>query len=120
MEQALTRQAYAIARIIQAILNTQKPFSKNVKVRPFVSGTQILFYYEEPDYGTYLDLGTGRYHKPASRRGKWNPSPGEGTDGIKPRFWKSLPEGIKQRIGRMMADAITKEINKELAKAFKK
>ena len=57
-------------------------------------------------YGRFLDLGTEGYFKGERPDAKWNPNPGKGKRGIKPRYWTNLGKPTQ----RMIADLLAKEI----------
>jgi hypothetical protein len=60
-------------------------------------------------YGRFLDLGTRRYFKGERPDAKWNPNPGKGKGGIKPRYWTNLGKPTE----KMIADLVAKEIVKQ-------
>lgn len=99
------------ARSIENELRNQAPSSR------IAGGTTVVVVYEgdnvefktvlaeDVEYGWYLDKGTG---KEASKGepGNWNPNPGRGDDGIKPRFWTSLSDTFVERIDMMVEEAL--------------
>jgi hypothetical protein len=119
MEKEITKQANSIARLLEAELNKQKPFSKTVRVRAIVKSNAIDFVYSYPVYGKFLDLGTERYRVDEAQRGAFSRSPGKGIGGIKPRFWMTINESTKVRIAMMLETFMVNLINNELKKAFK-
>jgi hypothetical protein len=105
------------SRIIAANLKSQAPVSKDgrsrgelknsVKVIPrFSSTSNFGFDIQADSYGIYLDMGTGRYR--ANERKPWNPKPGKGKDGIKPRFWLTISPKTWERVNNLMTAAIKK------------
>ena len=120
MEKELRKEVNMIARILEAELNKQKPFSKRVRVKGILKASVIEFVYSYPEYGNYLDLGTKRYRVEEANRQPFKRNPGKGIGGIKPRFWMSIPSQTKQRISMLLQQAITRAINAELRNAFKK
>lgn len=119
MEKQIRREAAIIARMLEAELNKQKPFSKRVRVKAVVTASTIEFVYSYPEYGNYLDLGTERYRVSEANRKSFNKNPGTGIGGIKPRFWMSINTSTKTRINMILKSAFTRLINEELKKAFK-
>jgi hypothetical protein len=69
-------------------------------------------------YGVFLDTGTGKYYKPNIVRGEWNPNPGEGDDGIIPRYWMTLAQATAQRINTMLSDIILEDLQKQAIEQF--
>jgi len=108
-----------IARIIEQILKRQVPvrtgeLKSSLRVTVVGSGLEIEFVLSEKKYGIFTDMGTGRYK--AKSRGKWNPRPGKGRDGIRPRFWKSISDKDQVRIQILIQEELTKQIEIELSK----
>ena len=60
-------------------------------------------------YGRFLDLGTKNYYKGERPDARWNPKPGKGKGGIKPRYWTNLGKPTQ----KIIADLIAKEIAKQ-------
>lgn len=87
--------------------DTAGQLKKSVKVRPvFTSLSNIGFDISGDLYGTFLDLGTGRYR--SKDRKPWNPKPGKGTGGIKPRFWLTVPQKTQDQVNQLLAEAVKK------------
>ena len=112
----LTRAYNRIARKIESVLVNRAPIGKtgllktSVKVK--VSDNGILI--ETLDYGAFLSLGTGQeksgltFEQAVTQA--YNPNPGKGVGGIKPRFWLSFGQSIWQQT--------LDEIEMEEGKAF--
>lgn len=79
---------------------------------------QLSFYYLY--YGVYVDLGTYdnanvfAYGLPATQLPAWNPNPGKGGKGIRPRYWTSLSQDANEisewltiKLGEVLEDGIT-------------
>jgi len=64
-------------------------------------------------YGMFLNSGSGPYFKPSTIK-PWNPRPGKGKGGIKPRYWENIPKDVEMRIMDTIATAILNENVKEL------
>jgi hypothetical protein len=106
-----------VARLMENELRNQAPSAK------IASGTTVLATVSEGEvtfetviddavkYGVYLDKGTEAYYTP--EEGPWNPDPGKGVGGIKPRFWTSLSDTFMVRITMMIEDAIVEAQEKE-------
>ena len=102
------RAAYDATRIIERIIRDQAPvktgaLKSSVRIQPRFKGDDISleFYYLE--YGKYLDLGTGPYRTPPARRRNWNPKPGKGKGGNKPRLWTTLKKDVRREVNRLFA-----------------
>jgi hypothetical protein len=131
MEPEIKKAAYMAARIFQAALKNQspvgerprtkeaqakypQPLKQSIVVKPIFTEDSVKFQSTYNDYGKFVDLGTGRYKTRASARRAWNPKPGKGTDGIKPRFWTTVKPAVRREINRMISDAFTKVIRTTL------
>ena len=110
-------QAYnRIARRLESILKSRAPKGEtgllrtSVAVRVTDNGIDIETY----DYGMWLHLGTGQEASGLTFEqaiGKtYNPIPGVGDGGIKPRYWMSFGQSAWQQI--------LDEIEREEGKAF--
>lgn len=108
-------------RVIQAALRYQAPdgsepgdpLKKSVKVRAVETPDGITFIPTFLKYGTYLNEGTGRYKVKDTTGRPWNPNPGKGKMGIKPRFWLNTQEKTKQVVNQILAREVAKQIKKE-------
>ena len=61
-------------------------------------------------YGRFLDLGTKRYYKGEKPSARWNPRPGKGKGGIKPRYWTNLGKPTEKIIANILAKEIAKQV----------
>ena len=123
MELTLKPILPTIAKLMQDQLRRQAPdgpesgdpLRKSVVVRAKESkdGVQMVTGYLT--YGIFTDSGTGRYKKP-NPNATWNPKPGKGKGGIKPRYWTNLDKALKMRIARI----IEKELAKQIQQSFRK
>jgi hypothetical protein len=109
-----------ISKIMQDQLRRQAPVAtgalqKSVTVRAVESkdGVQMVTGYL--NYGVFTDSGTGRYRKP-NPNATWNPRPGKGKGGIKPRYWTNLNKAVTIKIARI----IEKEMAKQIQQSFRK
>jgi hypothetical protein len=89
------------------------PLRNSITVRVEETKDGFAFVTGYLTYGRFLDLGTERYFKGERPDAKWNPSPGKGRGGIKPRYWTNLGKPTE----KMIADLVAKEIAKQ-AKAI--
>lgn len=121
----ITKALDQMATLVQRTLKSQSPF-KTGRLRDSIqvvgketpNGNLVLnSSYEK--YGTYLDWGTGRYNK-FPNRGNYNPRPGKGTGGIKPRFWTTLSDSVKERIKMIIQQATGKMIASQFRRANRK
>jgi hypothetical protein len=129
----ITQAANLAARIIENELRAQAPSGKiasGVSVVPSYqgSGNEIevnfdTYLEEEVKYGIYLDSGTLKEKLP-NPDGEYNPDPGEGKGGIKPRYWTNIPEESQYRIDLIIDTALEtakeKEAEEKLDKIFDK
>jgi hypothetical protein len=120
MELTLKPILPTIAKLMQDQLRRQAPVAtgalqKSVVVRAKESkdGVQMVTGYLT--YGIFTDSGTGRYKKP-NPNATWNPKPGKGKGGIKPRYWTNLDNAVTIRIDEI----IEREIEKQIQQSFRK
>ena len=123
MELSLKPVLPTIAKLMQDQLRKQAPdgpapgdpLRKSIVVRAKESkdGVQLVTGYLT--YGIFTDEGTGRFRKP-NPNATWNPKPGKGKGGIKPRYWTNLDKAVTIRIARI----IEKEIAKQIQQSFRK
>lgn len=101
------------SRTIAAQLMRQSPvktgaLKRSIKVKGKQTDKGLTFTTDYKRYGIFTDLGTGPYA--TKKRGEWNPKPGKGRGGIRPRFWTTLPEAIRKNmnksIGKLMKEYI--------------
>lgn len=98
----LRRVGALAARLVENQLRNQAPVKtgklrSSVAVVPKYFGERVRLDLIFLQYGRFQDLGTGQYRVPPARRRKWNPNPGRGKGGIKPRFWTTLSDAFKNR-----------------------
>lgn len=121
----LPKIANKVARKYEQVLQNQAPVrtgelrrqvSVDWRIVDTPDGEQVIFSVNlgRAPYGVFTNQGTGKYYDRNPDRKKWNPKPGEGTDGIKPRYWMNLPESIKKMAQKEFSTS--KEIRMEIAK----
>lgn len=68
------------------------------------------------EYGKFTNKGTGVYLDRGDISGKfWNPNPGPGKKGIKPRYWTNLDKATRQQISKLIGRETTKQIVKSIS-----
>ena len=115
----LTQVYQDVARQIRSILIAQAPVYKgerkdikkgllkgSIGVTADANGWAI----REKKYGMFLNQGTGSYKNP-STTAAWNPNPGRGKGGIRPRYWENIPRETELKI---MDTIITAIINQDI------
>jgi len=95
----------------QAPVETGK-LKRSIKVKAFYNASGVQFKSEYVTYGVFTDLGTRRYYRGEQPNKKWNPRPGPGKGGIKPRYWTNLDNSTYVQVGKLIA----KEIAAQAAK----
>ena len=100
-----------VCKLIRLNLREQVPvvsgkLRSSIKVSGKETAAGITFSSTYLMYGIYLDKGTGPYA--TKKRGDWDPKPGKGKGGIKPRFWTTLTESTRKSIRQIAVDAIKK------------
>ena len=120
MELSLKPILPTIAKLMQDQLRRQAPvdtgkLQRSVVVKAVESedGVQLVTGYLT--YGIFTDSGTKRFHRP-NNNAKWNPKPGKGKGGIKPRYWTNLDNAVTIRIARI----IERELAKQIRQSFRK
>lgn len=120
MELSLKPILPTIAKLMQDQLRKQAPVATGklqrsvvVKAKESKDGVQLVTGYLT--YGIFTDSGTGKFRKP-NPEAKWNPAPGKGKGGIRPRYWTNLDNSVTIRIARI----IEKEIAKQIQQTFRK
>lgn len=115
-----------IQTLIKNRLRFQVPVAKGTKKKPggeLKASVDVKVYQNERgvqfkssflEYGKFTDEGTKPYYKGEQPNKKWNPKPGPGKKGIKPRYWTHLDKATLQQISKLIA----KETTKQLAKAI--
>ena len=120
MELTLKPVLPIISKIMQDQLRRQAPVAtgalqKSVTVRAVETKDGVQFIKGFLNYGVFTDSGTGRYRRP-NPNAKFNPRPGKGKGGIKPRYWTNLDNAITIRI----AEIIEREMDKQIQESFRK
>ena len=120
MELSLKPILPTIAKLMQDQLRKQAPVATGklqrsvvVKAKEDKDGVQLVTGYLT--YGIFTDSGTKRFHRP-NNNAKWNPKPGKGKGGIKPRYWTNLDNAVTIRIARI----IERELAKQIRQSFRK
>jgi hypothetical protein len=115
----IARSAGLAARVYQTRLRLQAPvktgaLKRSVEVVPLMTGDGFVLKETFLQYGIYTDSGTGRYYKP-NKKAKWNPRPGRGRGGIKPRYWTNISDQFTlRRITEILTKDIVKQIKRQL------
>jgi hypothetical protein len=119
----IIKAADMAARVVENEIRAQAPsdkISSGVKVIPTLTevGDALDINFEtvldsSVKYGWYLDSGTLKEKDPDDNA-EWDPNPGEGEGGIKPRHWTNLPEGAQQRVDMIIEDAFVTAKEEEL------
>lgn len=104
------------AQIIAFDIRAQAPSRKianSISVRPVLasemdSEIEVDFEvnYGDKIYGLFLDFGTMAERE--SERGEWNPNPGKGKGGIKPRFFTTPSEATTLKVMELIEEAFLK------------
>lgn len=116
----ITRAANMAARVYQTRLRYQSPvgetgkLKRSINVIPEMTEDGFVFKETYLTYGIFTDSGTKRYYKP-NKKAKWNPRPGRGKGGIKPRYWTNINDSITlNRISDILVKDIAKQIKEQL------
>lgn len=120
---------------LEAIIRGQAPVKTgklraSVQVR-FVKGVLEIYLPSETKYGTYLHTGTGSETASGAskifedayfnlRNRKWNPSPGKGVGGIKPRYWMNVSDTQYDAFGDELATEFAKQETKIVSALLQK
>ena len=107
------------ARVMQANLRRQAPvdtgdLKRSITVRGAYDGRTLKFISNYLTYGKFTDLGTGPYK--ANKRGAWNPRPGLGRGGIRPRFWTTIDRAIQTNLKKTIANIVKEHIKFQLSR----
>jgi len=123
MSPIIEAAAYEAARVVQNELMAQAPsdkIAKGLTVVPIIEGqgddTSISYEIlldENVIYGVFLDSGTLEEYDP-NDEAEWDPNPGKGEGGIKPRYWISIPEEAQVRIDMIIEAALETAKEKEI------
>jgi hypothetical protein len=121
----LTPTYNKISRKLESILRSQAPVDTgNLKNSiAVVYDAYGFIIYDPTDYGMYLHRGTGEEKDAATStddattyynllRKKWNPKPGKGEGGIRPRYWMNFSDSVYEMIDQELEKAITEELEK--------
>ena len=120
MELSLKPVLPTITKLVENSLKKQSPVDtgklrNSIKVRAVETEDGVQLVTGFLTYGVFTDSGTGRYRRP-NPEATWNPKPGKGKGGIKPRYWTNLDNAVNIRIARI----IEKEIAKQIRQSFRK
>jgi hypothetical protein len=107
------------ARVMQANLRRQAPIKtgnlkRSITVRGTYDGKTLKFISDYLYYGKFTDLGTGPYK--ANKRGAWNPKPGLGRGGIRPRFWTTIDRAVQASLKNTIAKIVKEHIKFQLSR----
>jgi hypothetical protein len=107
-----------VSKLVQAELKNQVPVDtgalrKSIRVQAVESANGFEIKSGYLTYGIFVDSGTKRYHKP-NPKASWNPNPGRGIGGIKPRYWTNLSPEVTLRISKLIAKETAKQIKAQL------
>ena len=114
--------ANMVARIMQSLYKRQAPrktgaLRSSIKVTGRVTPNGLSFTTDYLPYGIYTNKGTGPYH--SKQMGEWNPKPGKGKGGIKPRFWTAIDTMTKSQITKVITSGYKQAMVEEIRKAIK-
>lgn len=128
-DQILTPATNMASRLISAQLRRQAPvktgrLKRSIHINVIREGGdgnyRFTFMEEYLGYGIFTDLGTGPYGVAEEARGEWDPNPGKGKGGIRPRFWNSLSEAVMKPIEDILTNAVYEATVKEIEDNFGK
>jgi hypothetical protein len=129
----LTPTYNKISRKLEAILKSQAPVNtghlKNSIVVVYDAYGFII--YDSTSYGMYLHSGTGKEKDGAATqndattyfnllKNRWNPNPGKGEGGIKPRYWMNFSDSVYEMIDQELEKVITEELEKGITEQLNK
>lgn len=105
------------ARIMQNLLRRQAPrktgaLKSSIKVSAKITNNGVSFTTDYLPYGIYTNKGTGPYY--TEKIGRWNPRPGKGRGGIKPRFWTAIDTTTRTQIADLMKKGLRQQIINEI------
>jgi hypothetical protein len=118
----LQKIANMAARILQNLYRRQAPkktgaLRSSIKVTARVTDKNISFTTDYMKYGIYTNKGTGPYYTPVL--GEWNPKPGKGKGGIKPRFWTALDSMTRTNVASLISKGLAQQVRDEIKKTTK-
>lgn len=124
-DEILTPATNLASRLVSAQLRRQSPvktgrLKRSIHVRADRQEDVVIFTADYLGYGVYTDLGTGPYATSEEQRGPWNPTPGKGKGGIKPRFWNSIEEAIWESISDIYYKAYEQAVEKSIEDSLNK
>jgi hypothetical protein len=127
------KQTYnKIARRLEQVLQMQAPIDtgrlkRSIAVAFDENGFVI---YDPTGYGFYTHAGTGREAATsgdnprtiydALSNKKYNPNPGQGKGGIKPRYWMNFSDSVYQMIDDELEKAYSEELEEDITKMLNK
>ena len=112
--------ANMVARIMQNLFKRQAPkgaIRSSIKVTGKVTPNGLSFTTDYLPYGIYTNKGTGPYR--SRQMGEWNPKPGKGKGGIKPRYWTAIDTMTKSQITKVITSGYKQLMVQEIKKAIK-
>ena len=118
-ELSLTKVYKRIETLIKNRLRFQVPvgetgdLKKSITVKVEETNEGIRFIEGYLTYGIFLKSGTGRYLKP-NPKAEWNPRPGKGKGGIKPRYWTNLDKATTTMISQLLKKDVKIQIQTQL------
>ena len=106
------------ARILQSLYKRQAPkktgeLKTSIKVSAKVTSNGLSFVTSYAKYGIFTDKGTGPYR--SRRMGEWNPKPGKGKGGIRPRYWTAIDSMTRSQIAKL----VTKWVKEQVVEDFR-
>jgi hypothetical protein len=118
-ELSLTKVYKRIETLVKNRLKLQVPVGETEKLKKSITvrveetsgGIKLIEGYLT--YGIFLKSGTGRYFKPNPKAG-WNPNPGKGKGGIKPRYWTNLDKATTTMISQLLKKDVKIQIQTQL------
>ena len=118
-ELSLTKVYRRIEILVKNRLKFQAPvgetgdLKKSITVKVEETNEGIRFIEGYLTYGIFLKSGTGRYLKP-NPKAEWNPRPGKGKGGIKPRYWTNLDKATTTMISQLLKKDVKIQIQTQL------
>lgn len=98
---------------LQVPVGETEKLKKSITVRVEETSGGIKLIEGYLTYGIFLKSGTGRYFKPNPKAG-WNPNPGKGKGGIKPRYWTNLDKATTTMISQLLKKDVKIQIQTQL------
>ena len=107
-----------ISKIVQDQLRRQAPDDQDEPGSPLKDSVVVRAVETEDGvelrlgyltYGRFLDSGTRRLFK-TDPEARFNPRPGKGKGGIKPRYWTNLGKATTAKIAKIIKTELTKQI----------